>query len=279
MTSAKRGWARLMVISKHYCYTRKPAASAFQLMGRFFDLQGNIGWINAFKLFLGHRFCQEYALRLPGLKGPLYLRGRSSDAYVFRKVFLLEEYFLPNQKPRFIIDAGANVGISAVYFAHLYPEATIYCVEPEADNIRQFLKNTRSYPNIKLFPGALWSRAASLVITNPEADSVGFVVREQASSEPGVAAYSVGDLLAQAPSPSVDILKLDIEGSESRVFSDNPDLWLTKVKVIMIELHENKAPGCGQAFFSATTRQNFRYHLRGENMMLTRGDVETAALY
>ena len=269
-----------MLISKHHYYRPRPVAALLQLMGRFFDVAGNIGWMNALKLFLGHRFCREYALLLPGLQGPLYLRGGSSDAYVFRKVFLLEEYFLPHQNPRFVIDAGANVGISAVYFASLYPQATIFCVEPEPANIRQFGKNTRHYSNIKLFPGALWSRKASLAIANPGADSVGFVIREQTgNAEPGVPAFSVTDLLVNAPVQTVDILKIDIEGSEFRVFADDPDEWLAKVKVLMIELHENKAPGCGRAFFSAATRQDFQYHLRGENVVLTRGLSEPAAIY
>jgi FkbM family methyltransferase len=269
-----------MVISQHHRYKLRSFAAVLQLIGRFFDVQGNLGWINALKLFLGHRFCSEFTLKLPGLKGPLYLRGGGSDAFVFRKVFLLEDYFIPGQNPRFIIDAGANIGISAVYFANLYPEATIFCVEPESANIQQFLKNTRPYPNIKLFSGALWSRTTSLAIANPEAHSAGFVVREQVRvTEHAIPAFSISDLLAQAPAEQVDILKIDIEGSESRVFGENPDPWLARVKVIMIELHENKAPGCGQAFFSATTRQPFQYHMRGENMVLTRNNGEKAVCY
>jgi FkbM family methyltransferase len=191
---------------------------------------------------------------------------------VFRKVFISEEYSLPDCRPQFIIDAGANVGISAVYFAYRYPEATIFCIEPEASNAAQLRKNTAAYPNIRLIQGALWSRNARLTITNPEAEKVSFVTTDAATTvgRDSIPGFTVADLLAQSGHQQIDILKIDIEGSEAQVFAGDVDPWLAKVRVLLIELHENKAPGCGRTFFSAVTRHPFEYRQQGENVLLTR---------
>jgi FkbM family methyltransferase len=246
-------------------------AAVLHLLGRCFELRATIGLVNTLKLYLGHRFARHYTLQVPFLTMPLHLRGRTSDSHVFRKVFISEEYHVPNLRPRLIIDAGANIGISAVYFAALYPEAIILCLEPESSNIQQFRRNTSNYPNIRLLPGALWSRNALLSITNPNADSVSFVVKEcgPASQCPDpVEGYGIRELLAEVGHDRIDILKIDIEGSEAEVFGAAPAEWLSRVGVLLIELHENKAPGCGRIFFDATAKHPFQYHQQGENVVL-----------
>ena len=50
---------------------------------------------------------------------------------------------------------------------------------------------------------------------------------------------------------TIDILKVDIEGSEKEIFSNNLD-WIDHVRVICIELHENIMPGSEDAFADAT---------------------------
>ncbi len=260
-----------MLRDTHEIFKPSRLSAFLHLLGRFFEIQTTIGLLNALKLFLGHRCRGEYSLRLPFLRAPLYLRGRSSDPNVFRKVFIHEEYHVPGQKPRLIIDAGANVGISAVYFANLYPDATILCIEPEPSNVLQFRKNTQAYPNIRLIQGALWSRSANLAIINPSSDKVSFVVKEVASGTPGaIPGYGINELLPPTGAQRIDILKIDIEGSEAEVFAGDIDAWLSKVGILLIELHEDKVSGCGRTFFSACTRHSFQYHQRGENMVLTR---------
>ena len=260
---------------------RKPSrlSALFQLIGRAFELQASLGLVNTLKLYWGHRFLRDYTLRLPFLPAPIHLRGRTSDAHVFRKVFISEEYHVAGQHPRLIVDAGANIGISAVYFAALYPDATVVCLEPETANIQQFRRNTAAYSNIRLVPGALWSRNSRLSITNPRADSVSFVVAECSTNETcqdPVDGYGLQELLATLGHDRIDILKVDIEGSEAVVFGGDPAGWLSKVGVLLIELHENKAPGCGRIFFGATVQHPFHYHQRGENVVLVHESLAAA---
>ena len=50
---------------------------------------------------------------------------------------------------------------------------------------------------------------------------------------------------------SVDILKVDIEGSEKEVF-ENSLLWIKKVNSIVIELHDFIKPGCSRSFYNGS---------------------------
>src|SRR5438477_12484313 len=96
----------------------------------------------------GARFL--FRLRTPALKHPVYLRFGTTDAWVFKEVLLDSEYdFLPPISPKVIVDAGANIGLSSIFFANKFPEATIYALEPEESNFQLLEKNASAYPRIR----------------------------------------------------------------------------------------------------------------------------------
>jgi FkbM family methyltransferase len=55
-----------------------------------------------------------------------------------------------------IIDAGANIGLSALFFANKYPDAKIFAIEPEETNYKLLELNTKPYNNVCLIKAALW---------------------------------------------------------------------------------------------------------------------------
>ena len=65
----------------------------------------------------------------------------------------------------------------------------------------------------------------------------------------------------------IDILKLDIEGSERELFSKNTD-WLDHVSVIIIELHDRFQPGCAKAVYQKLVERQFHQEVRGENIFI-----------
>jgi hypothetical protein len=65
-----------------------------------------------------------------------------------------------------------------------------------------------------------------------------------------------------ADADRIDILKLDIEGAELEIFS-GPCEWLSKVAILLIELHDRVAPGCSLTFYSALARYDFTEIKRG----------------
>ncbi len=202
---------------------------------------------------LGH--AGQIAWELDGTR--LYLRLNSTDISVWASVFDRQEYgaLLPFN-PRFILDAGAYTGLSAVYLARKYPDATIAAVEPDLSNFRLLQKNARAFPNIFPLHKALWYEDGpvslydrnmghwAFSVTPPESDGL---ARSQQ-----VDALTVSTIMRMFNTDRIDILKVDVEGAEREIFAHS-DAWIRHVRVIFAELHDRLRPGCTDAFEAATT--------------------------
>jgi FkbM family methyltransferase len=188
---------------------------------------------------------------------PIFLRAGSSDMSVFKEVLLDEEYSFPlAETPHTIIDAGANIGLSAIWFATRYPHARIIAVEAERANFELMVRNLEAYPNVTPVHAALWSHGGVVGIEDPfNVRGWGFQTTQlddRARSPFGrVRCVTAGDLIEEYGLDRVSLFKIDIEGAEYEVFSDpGSSEWLTSVDAIAIELHDRFRPGCSRAFFS-----------------------------
>lgn len=237
-------------------------------------------YINTFGLVKGTEiYCkskyglQEYRLTVPGLRGPILLRGKTSDRLTFQKIFVDGEYaFDLGFTPRVILDGGANVGYSSLFFAQRFPHALIIAVEPEPDNFRLLAHNTASYSNVRPIQKALWPRRTNLVIENPSGEPYAFRVRECASPGNGaIAAVMIDDLLREVGAKQLDLLKLDVEGAEKELFEDPArDRWLGRTRAVILELHDWFKPGCLQAVEQAVAPYGFSRSQVGENLLFVR---------
>ena len=120
--------------------------------------------------------------------------------------------------PSLIIDAGANVGLSAVFFANKYPAAKIIALEPEVSNFAVLKRNAAPYPQIDCRQVALWKEETTLQLNDPGDGNHAFQTAEQKNGAPGVRAVTVATLLREAKAAGPVILKIDIEGAEREVF-------------------------------------------------------------
>jgi FkbM family methyltransferase len=204
------------------------------------------------------------ALTANGLKHPLYVRLRTSDAEVYRDTFLRKEYDYPiTFSPRTIVDVGANCGMTSVFYANRYPDATVVAVEPEVSNYTALVRNTRGYPNVIPIHGALWNKEGQVEVFSPwpkwkEWGKWGFRVREGN----GCRALTLKTLMREVGIETVDILKIDVEGAEREIFSSCD--WMDKVKLLAIELHDRDCPGC-----SAAVNAVARHYQKTEHGLVT----------
>ena len=80
---------------------------------------------------------------------------------------------------------------------------------------------------------------------------------------------SVSSLIKKYDMPSIDLLKLDIEGAEKEVLS-TADQWIEKVKTIAVELHDWLKPGGSDALKSAINGRCFNRTQSGDYIILTK---------
>jgi len=103
-------------------------------------------------------------MRLGKRKYPFSLRDNPYDYATFEEVLLREAYYMDlGFEPQTIIDGGANIGLTSVYFANRYPGANIVSVEPEEMNFQLLEKNTRPYPAISLLRAGIWESEKELL--------------------------------------------------------------------------------------------------------------------
>ena len=212
-------------------------------------------------------------LQIPGSGSPFFFREGTTDAWVFRQIFVQRQYEVEvSSEPHLIIDAGANIGCASVFFACRYPQATILAIEPDAANFEMLRINAAPYRNIVPIRAAVWGRPEVLAIANPNSKSWEFQTRQASAGDADtVVGLTIDELLTWAGAPRIDILKIDIEGAEKQVFSGPYDRWLGRVGAIFAELHDRLEPECTETFRLATAPYGFIETQRGEDLILRRG--------
>lgn len=229
----------------------------------------HVGVSGALKLMLVRKYNQAAAcfhispfwptlrIRLPLYNLRVYLRTGSSDYAVLTQIFIDREYNpLDSLHPvGSIIDCGANVGYSSLYFLNRYPLAQVIAVEPDPANAVICRKNLAQFGDrVQFIESAVWSHSTRLsLIRGAYRDGREWAtqVREAAPgqdiSTEDTVAIDIPSLLSRCRNGRADILKVDIEGSEAVVFQTACQ-WLHLVGNIAIELHD---PECEAVFFAS----------------------------
>lgn len=201
---------------------------------------------------------------------PIWLRPRTSDEYIYHQIFRDEEYGNVGgiTDVKFVLDCGANIGLASIYFLNRFPGSRVLAIEPDPDNASMCRRNLLPYgERAVVLEGGVWSHCGRLTVVPSEfglGQKCGMQVRpfqHGDREEATVDAFDIPSLLAYGGAEQVDILKLDIERSELALFSSSPELWLPRVRNLVIELHDEE---CSRAFFSALERYDYRLSSRGD---------------
>ena len=225
-----------------------------------------LGPVNLFD-YLFQRYLQKKQIlfiKHPKLEFRIALRNYTLDVALFAEIFIFQEYNVDLEgKVETIIDCGANIGLASLYFLSKYPGATIIALEPERENYECLQRNLTNYPNVTCLKKGIWNKSSLLKITNTEKGSLAFIVEETTVPTGNtIEGISVSDLMKEYEINRIDILKVDIEGSEEQVFLGNVD-WLPKVRMIFCEIHEFLKPGLTQKI-TAVFDSGYEVFMHGE---------------
>lgn len=174
--------------------------------------------------------CLNYDLRIVDGK---------SFVYQFRDIFVDQAYrFDAETASPLIVDCGANVGLSCLYFKLLYPKAKILAYEADPKVARQLKTNlaNNGAADVRVQNQACWVHDQGVTFLPDGADG-GRVGQAQPADEAGavrVPSVRLRDVLAQMP--AVSMLKMDIEGAETEVLLDCRDM-LPRVRHLFFEYH------------------------------------------
>lgn len=206
---------------------------------------------------------------LPIGRSQFQLRTGTMDQFAFREIFQTESLdtdFLGIDVPTTIVDCGAHIGSASLYFSLKFPTSKITAIEPDADNYKLLKANTEQYPNICTINAAVWDSSASVTIVDSNSNTTGRSVREVGTSESGsIPGLTLNEIFDQQNLGMIDILKIDVEGAEKRLFSSpSVDSWLRRVRVLIVEPHDRFIPGCAKAIFKALEPFDYEVHGRSD---------------
>src|SRR6202167_30410 len=194
----------------------------------------------------------EVTVGVPGIAHPIYLRLRTTDVALCREILLHGQYdWQFPTRPKVIVDAGANIGMAAIFYANKFPESKIVAIEPEPSNYEVLKKNAARYPNIVTIHAALWRENQQLDILDPGTGHTTFRTRhvDKCAVTAGrqlVRGVRLDTLMKDLGIGYVDLLKVDIEGSEKEVF-EHSHAWVGEVGILAIELHDWIQSGCSHS--------------------------------
>jgi FkbM family methyltransferase len=178
-------------------------------------------------------------LRIGGANTLLTLRPFSGDLFVLYEVLAGNPYHIAPSLLRpedvmTIVDCGANIGITSLFFAARYPYARIFSVEPHPNNFILLKKNTAHVPRIIPIHACVIGRAVGTVRFTKDQAAWGNRI---SVGDDGilVPAMTPKELCYQYEISNIDLLKVDIEGAEEHVFQNGD--FLSWTKHIIIELH------------------------------------------
>lgn len=171
--------------------------------------------------------------------------------------------FESNTTAPYIIDCGANIGLSVIYWKHLFPKAKILAFEPDPEIFNLLSKNviTFGYEDVDLRQLAVWTEETDLSFHSDNSVGGRLEIGNKSADLIKVKTIRLHDLLSQ----HIDMLKIDIEGAEHAVLMDCSDRLLN-VEKLFVEYHgaPNETQKL-QVILDILQRHGFRYHIKEAN--------------
>ena len=194
---------------------------------------------------------QSVKLRTPCGTLAVKLRNHESARTLF-SIFVREDYLLSEAEPLTVLDIGANIGLSALYFLSRHPDNRVLAVEPDPANLEFLRENLAPFADrVEILSLACTPEPTETIALNLTTDGKynsvlpvngGKTINVQATT-----LTALLDRLSRFADPSTKLaLKIDIEGLELAVLTSVPADELSQLSRIFVEargIGEQLGPG------------------------------------
>ena len=183
----------------------------------------------------------------------MFLRNQNySDYEVFKQIFNDREYDIvlkiinlnPNsQNEKIIIDAGANVGYTSIFFSSYLESSKIYGIEPSYANLEIYEKNIGFLvvpEKVKIYHKALSEKSnINFKIERDFRDKGDWAITTKEDNNGEIKSITIDEIIQENNLEYITLLKIDIEGAERFIFKkENILSFLQKTQIIAIEIHD-----------------------------------------
>lgn len=217
-------------------------------------------WASVSAAYLGlSRLNYPYLLRLR--LGEQIRLDELTDLKAFWQIFLRRVYrVLPGD--RVILDLGANIGVFTLFAARCAQYARVFSVEPFPATFSRLIANVRDHNldgRVKCLNFAATGTDGTRVMPDASVPSQRRALASSAYGRSGteVRGKTLAALLDENDLPQIDLLKIDIEGSEYEVLLSTPQETLRRIRRIAMEYHGDCAPYSKRQLFDHLCQAGF----------------------
>jgi FkbM family methyltransferase len=182
----------------------------------------NLDSLTTYNIIINHHSCE--------------IQLRVLDIPIFYEVMMEETYFLPQDWISIdatVVDLGAHVGCTSIYLHQFHKIGTYVALEPSPKNFMVLQQNAITCP-METVNKAIYSKDGKVKIDSSKSQGQNHHLNDAKGTE--IDAIHMETLMKEYNIDTIDLLKVDIEGTENILFKNKPD-WLKSVRVILIELH------------------------------------------
>lgn len=172
----------------------------------------------------------------------VHFKNYSAFKFLFVEIFLKEEYYFTSEKSDpCIIDCGANIGMAIFFFKFFYPASKIIAFEPDQESFTFLKENIENnqFKDVVIHNLAVSDKEGEVIFysdtINPFLKTTirGAIIPEKLSMSKVLTAPLSGFI-----NGPIDLLKIDIEGSEDIVILELAQTnKLMQVEEMIIEYH------------------------------------------
>jgi FkbM family methyltransferase len=198
----------------------------------------------------------EIAGKMVNLRCPSKLQLRGALTHVGSNWPYLFVRGASKTKPiNYVVDVGANVGGTALMFHSAFPKASVLAIEPVSINYDCMLHNIKDFPQITPLRMAAYNKRCGLRLSMPNYNQRPDISTEELNS----GLFSVygrdcerselvrANRLDNIVDRPVDLLKIDVEGSEIHVLEGAERIMKEDRPILIIELREENIEMAGHS--------------------------------
>ena len=204
---------------------------------------------------------------------------------LYNEIFKVNEYkFSTHTTAPFILDCGANIGISVLYFKKLYPRARVIAFEPNPETFQLLERNVQqnNLRDVQLVNAAVGGSDGEMEFyVNDDPTFWSLSDTGIANSYAGPAGWKTITVpqvrLSSYMAEPVDYLKLDIEGMEEIVLREI-EARIDTIAEIRMEYHSHIANQQNdlERVLSLLARHQFKFAFERDRKLLSLPQVKRA---
>lgn len=159
-----------------------------------------------------------------------------ADLSTLNLIFAREDYFVP-KSCAVVVDVGANIGLSSLYFLSRNQKPHVYAYEPAPPTFNKLQGNLVNYADSVTLKQCAVSDFSGSVLMGLEESGVYSAIGLDAKNQVEVECVDIMSVLEEVLSKHaiIDVLKLDCEGHESRILKAIEEPMWKRIRCINVD--------------------------------------------